>query len=128
MIEQEIRELKKRRNALVLAHYYEDGEIQDIADFVGDSLQLAQFGQANDADVIVLAGVVFMAESVKLLSPEKIVLAPDLNAGCSLVHGSPFEKYRDWRNQFPDHVSITYVNSSVKVKTVTDVICTSSNA
>ncbi len=128
MIEQEIRELKKRQNALILAHYYEDGEIQDIADFVGDSLQLAHWGQKSDAKVIVLAGVVFMAESVKLLSPEKIVLAPDLNAGCSLVQGSPFEKYRAWRNQFPNHVCVTYVNSSVRVKSVTDVICTSSNA
>ncbi len=128
MIEQEIRELKKERNALVLAHYYEDGEIQDIADFVGDSLQLAQEGQKSNAKVIVLAGVVFMAESVKLLSPEKIVLAPDLNAGCSLVEGSPFEKYKAWRERFPNHISVTYVNSSIKVKSVTDVICTSSNA
>lgn len=128
MIEEKIRDLKKQRNAVVLAHFYEDSEIQDIADFVGDSLQLAQYGQVCEAEVIVLAGVVFMAESVKLLSPEKTVLVPDLEAGCSLVHGSPYEKYLEWRNRFPDHISVTYVNSSVKVKSITDVICTSSNA
>lgn len=128
MIEEKIRELKKQRKAVVLAHYYEDGEIQDVADFVGDSLQLAQYGQKSTAEVIVLAGVVFMAESVKLLSPEKIVLVPDLNAGCSLVQSSPYEKYLEWRNKYPDYVSVTYVNSSVKVKSITDVICTSSNA
>lgn len=128
MIEKNIRELKKQRNAVVLAHFYEEGEIQDIADFVGDSLQLAQYGEKSAADVIVLAGVVFMAESVKLLSPEKTVLVPDLNAGCSLVQSSPYEKYLEWRNKYPDYISVTYVNSSVKVKSITDVICTSSNA
>jgi quinolinate synthase len=128
VIEQQIRELKKQRNAVVLAHFYEEGEIQDVADFTGDSLQLAQFGQDCNAEVVVLAGVVFMAESVKLLSPEKKVLVPDLNAGCSLVQSSPYEKYLAWRNQYPDHISVTYVNSSVKVKSITDVIVTSSNA
>ncbi len=128
MVEERIRELKKQRNAVVLAHYYEDSEVQDIADVVGDSLQLAQYGQKSSADVALIAGVVFMAESVKLLSPEKVVLVPDLNAGCSLVHGSPYEKYLEWRNRYPDHISVTYVNSSVEVKSITDVICTSSNA
>ncbi|OQW51155.1 MAG: quinolinate synthase [Proteobacteria bacterium SG_bin7] len=128
VVEERIRELKKQRNAVVLAHYYEDSEVQDIADVVGDSLQLAQYGQKSSADVALIAGVVFMAESVKLLSPEKVVLVPDLNAGCSLVHGSPYEKYLEWRNRYPDHISVTYVNSSVEVKSITDVICTSSNA
>ena len=127
-IEIEIQKLKKERNAEILAHFYEDGDIQDIADHVGDSLFLAQQGQKSNAKVILLAGVVFMAESVKLLSPEKIVLVPDLNAGCSLVTGSPADEYRAWRKKFPNHIAVTYVNSSAEVKAISDVICTSSNA
>lgn len=127
-IKDRIKELKKRREAVILAHYYEDGEIQDLADHVGDSLYLAQMGEKIQAPVVLLAGVVFMAESVKLLSPEKTVLIPDLNAGCSLVDHSPYEKYLDWRMQFPDAICVTYVNSSAAVKSITDVCVTSSNA
>lgn len=124
----EIQELKKRKNAAILAHFYEDGEIQDIADHVGDSLYLAQVGETIDAPVVLLAGVVFMAESVKLLSPQKTVLAPDLNAGCSLVDHSPFDKYLAWRQAHADAICVTYVNSSAAVKSITDVCVTSSNA
>ena len=123
-----IQELKKRKNAVILAHFYEDGEIQDIADHVGDSLYLAQVGETIDAPVVLLAGVVFMAESVKLLSPQKTVLAPDLNAGCSLVDHSPFDKYLAWRQAHSDAICVTYVNSSAAVKSITDVCVTSSNA
>lgn len=123
-----IRHWKKKRNALILAHYYEDGAIQDIADHVGDSLQLAQIGQRANNPVVLLAGVVFMAETVKILSPEKTVLAPDLDAGCSLVTHSPFEKYLAWRRQNPEAICVTYVNSSAEVKAISDVIVTSSNA
>lgn len=125
---EEIQQLRKSRRALILAHYYESPEIQDIADFIGDSLQLAQVGQKSDAPVILLAGVVFMAESVKMLSPEKTVLVPDLEASCSLVESSPYDKYLAWRLAHPNHIAVTYVNSSAAVKTISDVICTSSNA
>ena len=127
-IEQEIQQLKKDRGALILAHFYEEGDIQDMADEIGDSYFLAQRGQQSDAKVILLAGVVFMAESVKLLSPDKTVLVPDLGAGCSLVDHSPYEKYLSWRRQNPEAICITYINSSVAVKSISDVICTSSNA
>lgn len=124
----EIKELQKKHDALILAHYYEDGAIQDIADHVGDSLALAQWGQKAKNPVVLLAGVVFMGESVKLLSPEKRVLVPDLNAGCSLVDHSPYKKYLDWRLQHRDAICLTYVNSSAEVKAITDVCVTSSNA
>ncbi len=127
-IEAQIEELKKKHQALVLAHFYEDGEIQEIADAIGDSLFLAQQGQKSQAPVILLAGVVFMAESVKILSPEKKVLVPDLRAGCSLVDHSPYDKYLKWRLEHPDHIAVTYINSSAEVKSISDVICTSSNA
>jgi quinolinate synthase len=120
--------LKREKNALILAHYYEDGEIQDLADFVGDSLALAQVGEKASNPVVLLAGVVFMAESVKILSPDKTVLIPDMNAGCSLVTHSPYEKYLAWKKSHPGGVVITYVNSSAAVKSISDVICTSSNA
>lgn len=120
--------LKQKHNALILAHFYEDGDIQDIADHVGDSLTLAQWGEKATNPVILLAGVVFMGESVKLLSPNKTVLVPDMNAGCSLVDHSPYEKYKEWRLQHPRGIAVTYVNSSTAVKSVSDVICTSSNA
>lgn len=123
-----IARLKKERNALILSHYYEDGEIQDIADFVGDSLALAQQGEKVTNPVIVMAGVVFMGESVKILSPEKTVLVPDMAAGCSLVDHSPYEKYLAWRRQYPGAICVSYVNSSAEVKSITDVCCTSSNA
>jgi quinolinate synthase len=127
-IESEIRELKKKRNAVILAHFYEEGEIQDIADHVGDSLFLAQVGKTLDQPVVLMAGVVFMAESVKLLSPEKTVLVPDLGAGCSLVDSSPYEGYLAWRKKYPDAICVSYVNSSAAVKSITDVCVTSSNA
>lgn len=127
-IEAEIEQLKKKHNAIILAHYYEDADIQDVADYIGDSLFLAQQGQKSQADVILLAGVVFMAESVKILSPEKTVLVPDLEAGCSLVHHSPFEEYLKWRKEHPNGIAMTYINCSAEVKSISDVICTSSNA
>lgn len=124
----QILEIKRKKDAVILAHYYEHGEIQDIADFVGDSLYLAQMGQQHPAPVVLLAGVVFMAETVKILSPSKTVLVPDVDAGCSLVNESPFEEYLNWRNSYPNHIMVTYINSSVEVKAISDVICTSSNA
>ncbi|MCB0393797.1 MAG: quinolinate synthase NadA [Bdellovibrionales bacterium] len=127
-IEKEINALKKERNAIVLAHYYEDGAIQDIADFVGDSYALAQFGKDSKAEVVLMAGVVFMAEGIKLLSPEKTVLVPDLHASCSLVHSSPTAEFKKWRESFKDAICVTYINSSAEVKALSDVICTSSNA
>jgi quinolinate synthase len=127
-IKDEIIKLKKEKNALILAHYYEDGDIQDVADHVGDSYQLAKWGQESSADVILLAGVVFMAESVKILNPNKKVLVPDLGAGCSLVDGSPIDKYTKWKNDNPGAIMVTYINCSAEVKAISDVIITSSNA
>ncbi|MBX3039627.1 MAG: quinolinate synthase NadA [Bdellovibrionaceae bacterium] len=124
----EIQKLKREKNAVILAHYYEDGAIQDIADHVGDSFQLAKFGQQTKADVILLAGVVFMAESVKILNPSKKVLVPDMEASCSLVKGSPYDQYLKWREQNPSGIAVTYINSSAEVKSISDVIVTSSNA
>lgn len=124
----EIKELKEKHGVLILAHFYQDGDIQELADFCGDSLFLAQKGQESDAKTVLLAGVVFMAESVKILSPTKRVLVPDFDAGCSLVTGTPFEAFVEWRKKHPNHIAITYINSSAEVKTVSDVICTSSNA
>ncbi len=125
---QEINDLKSTRNAVILSHFYEDGDIQDIADHVGDSLYLAQVGEQSQAPVVLLAGVVFMAESVKILSPNKTVLVPDLNAGCSLVDSSPYDQYLAWRKEYPRGISMTYINCSAEVKGLSDVICTSSNA
>lgn len=125
---EKIQKLKKEKNAVILAHYYEDGDIQDVADFVGDSFYLAKKGQDVKAQVILLAGVVFMAESVKILNPEKTVLVPDLGASCSLVKGAPFDKYLNWRRQHPKALAVTYINSSAEVKSISDVIITSSNA
>lgn len=124
----DIEKLKTQKDVAVLAHYYEDGAIQDIADHVGDSFYLAKMGQTVPQKNILLAGVVFMAESVKILNPEKTVLVPDLNASCSLVEGAPFEKYLAWRKQYPDALCATYINSSAEVKAISDVIITSSNA
>jgi quinolinate synthase len=125
---EDIRRLKTEKNAVILAHFYQEGEIQDLADHVGDSFFLAQMGRKVKEPVILLAGVVFMAESVKILNPEKTVLVPDLNAGCSLVTGSPVEHYIAWREKHPDGIAVTYINSSAEVKAVSDVIVTSSNA
>jgi quinolinate synthase len=126
--EQEIARLKKERNAVILAHYYQDSEVQDLADYVGDSLQLSQQAAATPADVIVFCGVRFMAETAKILSPEKLVLLPDLNAGCSLADGCPAEGFRQFRQRYADHTAVTYINCSVEVKALSDIICTSSNA
>ncbi len=127
-IVKDIEKLKKEKDVAILAHYYEDGNIQDLADYVGDSFYLAKQGQLVPNKNILLAGVVFMAESVKILNPEKTVLVPDTNAGCSLVSGSPFDKYLAWRRQHPDALCVTYINSSAEVKSISDVIITSSNA
>jgi quinolinate synthase len=124
----DIQRLKKEKNAVIMAHYYEEGAIQDIADYVGDSFYLAQMGQKVQADVILLAGVVFMAESVKILNPNKKVIVPDMEAGCSLVEGAPYEPYLEWRKKYPTGIAVTYINSSTKVKSISDVIVTSSNA
>ncbi len=124
----EIQRLKRERNAVLLAHYYQEGEIQDVADFLGDSLQLAQAAKATQADVICFAGVHFMAETAKILNPEKIVVVPDLAAGCSLADGCPVDRFRAWRERHPGAVSITYINCSAEVKAESDYICTSSNA
>lgn len=127
-LQERISELKKEKNAVILAHFYESGDIQDLADYIGDSFYLAQMGQKVEAKVILLAGVVFMAESVKILNPEKTVLVPDLQAGCSLVDSAPIEKYLAWRKQHPRGIAVTYINSSTEVKAISDVIVTSSNA
>jgi len=123
-----IKEVKAKKNATILAHYYEDGEIQDIADHVGDSFYLAQVGQKSQSPLILLAGVVFMAESVKILNPTKKVIVPTLEAGCSLVKESPYKSYLKWRLEHPDGIAVTYINSSAEVKAISDVIVTSSNA
>lgn len=127
-VHERIERLRRERGALILSHYYEDGPIQDIADRIGDSLALAEWGEKAANPVILLAGVVFMGESVKILSPDKTVLVPDLAAGCSLVQHSPYEKYLAWRRAHPDAICVTYVNSSAEVKAITDVCVTSSNA
>lgn len=124
----EIKQLKEKHGVLFLAHYYQDGDIQELADHCGDSYFLAQKGQTSEAKTVLLAGVVFMAESVKILSPDKKVLVPDFKAGCSLVSGTPYKDFVEWRKKHPDHIAITYINSSAEVKSVSDVICTSSNA
>ena len=127
-LEFEILLLKKKLNAVILAHYYQESEIQDIADFVGDSLQLAQQAEGTDADVIVFAGVHFMAETAKILNPDKLVLLPDLEAGCSLAEGCPPHLLKKFKDKYPDHVLISYINCSAGVKALSDIICTSSNA
>ena len=127
-LEQEIARLKREMNAVILAHYYQDSEIQDLADFVGDSLQLSQQAAATSADVIVFAGVLFMAETAKILNPDKLVLLPDLKAGCSLADGCPAHLFRPFRARYPDHIVISYINCSAEVKALSDIICTSSNA
>ena len=127
-LEDEVRRLKKDRNAVLLAHYYQEGDIQDLADFLGDSLQLAQEAKKTTADVILFAGVHFMAETAKILNPDKVVVVPDMRAGCSLADGCPPDRFRAWRQKYPDAVSITYINCSAAVKAESDYICTSSNA
>ena len=124
----EIDRLRKERNAVILAHYYQKPEIQDLADFVGDSLQLSQQAAETDADVIAFCGVKFMADTAKILSPEKIVVLPDLEAGCSLEDSCPPEKFKAFREAHPDHIALTYINCSTEVKALSDVIVTSSSA
>jgi quinolinate synthase len=125
---QAIMDLKKEKNAIILAHYYQESVIQDIADFVGDSLALAQWASKTDADVIVLCGVDFMGETAKILSPEKRVFVPDLNAGCSLADSCPADAFEEFIRQYPGHVVISYVNTTAAVKVLTDVVVTSTNA
>jgi len=126
--EQEILELKRQMNAVILGHYYQDSEIQDLADFVGDSLQLSQKAAGVSAEVIVFCGVLFMAETAKILNPQKLVLLPDLSAGCSLADGCPAHLFRPFRERYPDHIVISYINCSVGIKALSEIICTSSNA
>jgi quinolinate synthase len=124
----EIEKLKKEKNAILLAHYYQDADIQDIADYIGDSLGLAQKAQATEADMIVFAGVHFMAETAKILNPSKTVVLPDLKAGCSLADSCPADSFAAFKAQHPDHVVISYINCSADIKALSDYICTSSNA
>ncbi|WP_242203017.1 quinolinate synthase NadA [Aestuariivivens insulae] len=124
----EIQRLKEEKNAVILAHYYQVPEIQDIADYVGDSLGLSQKAAETDADIIVFAGVHFMAETAKILNPNKTVVLPDLNAGCSLADSCPPEAFKQFTEAHPNHVVITYVNCSAEIKALSDIVCTSSNA
>src|SRR5687768_17371785 len=124
----EIERLKKEKNAVILAHYYQEPDIQDVADFIGDSLGLAQKAEKTDADIIVFAGVHFMAETAKILNPEKKVLLPDLKAGCSLSDSAPPELFKTFKEKYPDHIVISYINCSAGIKALSDIICTSSNA
>lgn len=124
----EINRLRKEKNAVILGHYYQSGEIQDMADFVGDSLALAQWAARTDADIIVMCGVHFMGETAKVLCPDKKVLVPDLNAGCSLADSCPAEEFAKFVGEHPDHTVISYVNTTAAVKAVTDVVVTSTNA
>lgn len=125
---EEIERLKKEKNAVVLAHYYQEPDIQDIADYIGDSLGLSQQAAKTDADIIVFAGVHFMAETAKILSPQKKVLLPDVKAGCSLADSCPPHLFRKFKEKYPDHLVITYVNCTAELKALSDIVCTSSNA
>ncbi|PLX28797.1 MAG: quinolinate synthase [Ignavibacteria bacterium] len=124
----EILRLKKEMNAVILAHYYQDAVIQDLADIRGDSFELSRRAREVDADVIVFAGVHFMAETAKILNPEKTVLLPDMNAGCSLAESAPSHLFRRYRQAHPDHLAVTYINCTAEVKGLSDIICTSSSA
>ncbi len=124
----EIERLRKERHAVILAHYYQKPEIQDLADFVGDSLELSKKAAATDAEVIAFCGVKFMADTAKILSPEKIVILPDMDAGCSLEDSCPPQKFKAFRQAHPDHIALTYINCSTEVKALSDVIVTSSSA
>jgi quinolinate synthase len=127
-LDAEIRRLKRERNAVILAHYYQEDELQDLADHVGDSLQLSQAAAKTEADVIAFCGVHFMAETAKILNPGKIVVVPDLEAGCSLADGCPAPVFARWLESYPGHTVVSYINCSAEVKALSDVICTSSNA
>ncbi len=125
---EEIEKLKKEKNAIILAHYYQESDIQDIADYIGDSLGLSQKAAKTEADMIVFAGVHFMAETAKMLSPDKKVLLPDLKAGCSLADSCPPPLFRKFKEMYPDHVVVSYINCTAELKTLTDICCTSTNA
>ncbi len=127
-LKEEILKFKKEKNAVILGHYYIDAELQDISDFVGDSLALAQEAARTDADIIVFVGVHFMAETAKIINPSKKVILPDLKAGCSLAESAPIEKFKLFKSQYPDHKVISYINCTADLKTETDIVCTSSNA
>ena len=124
----EIEKLKKKKNAIVLAHYYQEPDIQDVADYIGDSLGLAQKAQSTDADLIVFAGVHFMAETAKILNPTKKVVLPDLKAGCSLADSAPTNLFKAFKEKHPDHLVISYINCTADIKALSDIICTSGNA
>lgn len=125
---EEIKTLKEQKNVLLLAHYYQNNDIQDIADYIGDSLGLAQQAEKTNADIILFAGVHFMAETAKILNPTKKVLIPDLKAGCSLADSCPPDKFSEFKKNHPDHIVITYINCTAEIKALSDIICTSSNA
>ena len=125
---EEINKLKKEKNAIILAHYYQEPDIQDIADYIGDSLGLAQKAKNTTADIIVFAGVHFMAETAKILNPHKKVILPDLNAGCSLADSAPADLFKAYKDKHPDHIVISYINCTADIKALSDIICTSSNA
>jgi len=125
---EEINRMRKEKNAVILGHFYQEPEIQDIADFVGDSLALSQQAAETDADIILFAGVHFMAETAKILAPEKKVLIPDLQAGCSLAESCPADEFAAFKKQYPGYTVISYVNTTAEIKALTDIICTSSNA
>src|ERR1043165_2646593 len=124
---EEIKYLRQKKNAVILAHYYQDADIQDIADYIGDSLGLAQEAQKTNAEIILFAGVHFMAETAKILNPDKKVLIPDLNAGCSLADSCPPPLFKAFKEKHPDHLVISYINCSAGIKALSDIICTSSN-
>jgi len=126
--ESEIARLKREKNAVILAHYYQESQIQDVADYIGDSLGLSQEAAETDADMIVFAGVVFMAETAKILSPEKTVVLPDLEAGCSLADNCPADQFEQFLKRYPNHTVVSYVNCSAEVKALSDILCTSTNA
>jgi quinolinate synthase len=127
-LKKEINTLRKEKKAVILAHYYQEGEIQDLADFVGDSLALARKAESTDADIILFSGVHFMAETAKILNPSKKVILPDLNAGCSLADSCDPEEFRKFIKKYPGHTVVSYVNTSAEIKALTDIICTSTNA
>ncbi|HRG59824.1 MAG TPA: quinolinate synthase NadA [Bacteroidia bacterium] len=125
---EEIKQLKAQKNAIILAHYYQEGDIQDAADYIGDSLGLSQQAAKTKADIIVFAGVHFMAETAKILCPQKKVLLPDLNAGCSLADSCPPDAFKKFKDAHPNHLVISYINCTAEIKALTDIVCTSSNA
>lgn len=124
----EIEKLKKEKNAIILAHYYQDADIQDVADYIGDSLGLSQEAAKTNADIILFAGVHFMAETAKILCPDKKVILPDLRAGCSLADSCPADQFAEFKKRYPDHLVISYINCTAELKTLTDIVCTSTNA